>query len=85
MPEPRSFQSKTAASCRGSVGWGEEVAMSETQRQDSLTAQIDTVIGLANDAGCYDAADWIRNRFWESLAPANQVAAVSVGGGGEEK
>jgi hypothetical protein len=30
------------------------------QRQDSLHDQLKTVYGLANKAGCYDAADFLR-------------------------
>ena len=30
-----------------------------TQRQDSLTDQMNTVIDLARKEGCYDAQDWI--------------------------
>lgn len=38
------------------------------QRQDSLDAQLKDVIGLANQAGCYDAADFIKSRL-ESESP----------------
>lgn len=31
-------------------------------RQDSLNDQLKTVHKLATDAGCYDAADFIRNQ-----------------------
>ena len=33
------------------------------QRQDSVTEQLRDVIQLAVEAGCYDAADWIRDRL----------------------
>ena len=33
------------------------------QRQDSLDDQLRDVLGLATQAGCYDAADFIRNRL----------------------
>lgn len=32
-------------------------------RQDSLTDQLLTVIQLAEKAGCYDAADWIKGQM----------------------
>jgi len=32
------------------------------QRQDSIGAQLHDVIVMAERAGCYDAADWIRAR-----------------------
>ena len=31
--------------------------------QRSVTDQMQTLIGLANKAGLYDAADWIRSSF----------------------
>ena len=36
----------------------------QPQRQDSLDDQLRDVIVLANRAGCYDAADVIRRRFF---------------------
>lgn len=33
------------------------------QRQDSLKDQMITVVRLAEKAGCYDAADWIKKRM----------------------
>lgn len=35
--------------------------------QDSLTDQLQRVYSAAVAAGEYDAADWIRNRFWGEL------------------
>ena len=35
----------------------------QTQRQDSTTDQLITVMELANRAGCYDASDWIKARI----------------------
>jgi hypothetical protein len=32
------------------------------QRQDSLADQLQDVAAMADHSGCYDAADWIRNR-----------------------
>ena len=37
------------------------------QAQDSLTNQLQRVYSAAVRAGEYDAADWIRNRFWGEL------------------
>lgn len=34
-------------------------------RQDSLTDQMKTVFQLATEAGCYDAADWIKIVFFK--------------------
>lgn len=34
----------------------------QPQRQDSLVAQLETVVVAANRLGCYDAADWIRKQ-----------------------
>jgi len=42
-----------------------------TQRQDSLTDQMRSVIGEANQIGCYDAADWIKERFFNNKGGAN--------------
>ena len=33
------------------------------QRQDSLTDQMNTILGLAIKHGCYDAQDWIQQNF----------------------
>ena len=33
------------------------------QRQDSLGTQLLTVLELATRAGCYDAADWLKQRL----------------------
>ena len=33
------------------------------QRQDSLEAQLHTLIEMATRAGCYDAADWIKTQL----------------------
>jgi hypothetical protein len=35
------------------------------QRQDSLTDQMETVLKLATEAGCYDAADWLKRIFFK--------------------
>jgi hypothetical protein len=35
------------------------------QRQDSLTDQMKTVVAAAERLGCYDAADWLRDRWAE--------------------
>ena len=34
-------------------------------RQDSLTDQMKSVLKLATEAGCYDAADWIKEVFFK--------------------
>lgn len=36
-----------------------------TNRQDSLTDQMETVLNLATEAGCYDAADWLKRVFFK--------------------
>ena len=33
------------------------------QRQDSTEAQLCTLLEMANRAGCYDAADWLKARL----------------------
>lgn len=37
------------------------------QRQDSLYSQMKDVFNAANEIGCYDAADWIKRRFFEGV------------------
>ena len=32
------------------------------QRQDSLAAQLHTLVEMATRAGCYDAADWLKKQ-----------------------
>jgi DnaJ-class molecular chaperone len=39
-----------------------------SQRQDSLSDQMREVVRLATEAGCYDAADWIR-KHWSDPCP----------------
>jgi hypothetical protein len=43
------------------------------QRQDSTLEQLRTVIDLANKAGCYDAADWIKERLGPSSSRLLQM------------
>jgi hypothetical protein len=35
------------------------------QRQDSLAAQLHTLVVMANRAGCYDAEDWLKKKLEE--------------------
>lgn len=43
-------------------------------RQDSLTEQLRTVMRMANESGCYDAADWIRTHLETTLRWGNRPA-----------
>lgn len=35
------------------------------QRQDGLREQMASVLTLATNSGCYDAADWLKRNFFE--------------------
>ena len=51
--------------CSSIIGWANPHCQihGSQQRQDSLTDQMRSVVRWANEHGCYDAADWIRERW----------------------
>lgn len=48
------------------------------QRQDSLIDQLATVRDLANEAGCYDAADWIERSALTVTIPAQTPPSAAL-------
>ena len=49
------------------------------QRQDSLIDQLKTVLNLATEAGCYDAADFIKRVCRDNL----KESCIECGGAGK--
>lgn len=50
------------------------------QRQDSLTDQMVTLLHLAQAAGCYDAADWVKARWAHPTNPKPAEAPTAAPG-----